>query len=95
MPTIPPFRDRERHITNSSQPRTTRALPGHGLREMATGTRNPREIMGLLDTLRALRAGSLCGVRPVSSSKEQAVARVDATELAWPHNRRKLAGGKI
>ena len=46
---------------------------------MATGTRNPREIAGLMDSLRALRPGSLCGVRPVSSSKEQAVAQVDAT----------------
>ena len=29
-------------------------------------------------SLRALRPGGLCGVRPVSRSKEQAVAQVDA-----------------
>ena len=46
---------------------------------MATGTRNPREIAGRMGSLRALRPGSLCGVRPVSSSKEQTVAPIDAT----------------
>jgi hypothetical protein len=46
---------------------------------MAMWTRNPREIAGLTDSLGVLRSGRLCGVRPVSSSKEQAVAQVDAT----------------
>ena len=79
MPRIPSFLDRERHITISSQPRTALALPGHGSLAMPTGTRNPREIAGLMDSLRVLRSGNLCGVRPVSRSKEQAVVQVDVT----------------
>ena len=46
---------------------------------MATWTWNPRGIAGVMDSLRVLRFDSLCGVRPVSSSKEQAVAQVGAT----------------
>jgi hypothetical protein len=63
-PKIPPFLDLGRHITISSQPRTAQASPEHGSQAMATWTWNPR---------------GLCGVRPVSSSKEQAVAQVGAT----------------
>jgi hypothetical protein len=79
MPRIPLFLDRKRHITISSLPRIAQALPGHRSLAMATWTRNPREIAGLMDSLRVLRFGSLCGVRSVSSSKEQEVAQVDAT----------------
>ena len=78
-PKIPPFLDLERHITISSQPRTAQASPEHGSQAMAAWTWNPRGIAGVMDSLRVLRSGSLCGVRPVSSSKEQAVAQVDAT----------------
>ena len=79
MPSIQPFLDRERHITLASQPRTAPASPGHGSLAIATGTRNPRVIAGLMDSLRVLRSGSLCGARPVPSSKEQAVAQGDVT----------------
>src|SRR5262249_27675321 len=78
-PTIPPFLDRERHITLSLPPRNAPVSPGHGSLMTATGTRNPREIAGRMDSLRVLRSGSLCGVCPVSSSMEQAVAQGDVT----------------
>jgi hypothetical protein len=72
MPPIQPFLDRDHHIT-------IQVSLGLGSPAMATGTRNPREIVGLMDSLRVLRSGSLCGVPPVSNAEEQAVAQVGAT----------------
>ena len=80
MPTIQPFLDLERHITISSRPRTAQASPGHGSLAMATwtgpdGDRDEADgtPFGPCDPV------AYVALRPVSRSKEQAVAQVDAT----------------
>ena len=48
-----------------------------------------KEDTSLVGFRRTPEPDSLCGVRPVSCSKKQAVAQANATELAWPPRNRK------